>query len=80
MQCLTDTKSFRFADMVQEGWIAMFFDGNNGQLINISIHKIDSFTLLILVIIEFYKRKIQVMSKSEATAAFQNFEFVLSFL
>ena len=30
-----------------------FFDGKKGQLTNNSIHKIDSFTLLILVIIEF---------------------------
>ena len=35
----------------------MLFDGKKGQLINNSIHKIDSFTLLIMVIIEFYKRK-----------------------
>ena len=35
----------------------MLFDGKKGQLINNSINKIDSFKLLILVIIEFYKRK-----------------------
>ena len=35
----------------------MRFGGKKGQVINNSINKIDSFTLLILVIIEFYKRK-----------------------
>ena len=35
----------------------MLFDGKKGQLINDSINKLDNFTLLILVIIEFYKRK-----------------------
>ena len=43
--------------MIQKGWIAVLFDGKKGKLINKSINKTDSFTLLILVIIEFYKRK-----------------------
>ena len=37
----------------------------------------DSFKLLILVIVEVHKRNFQAMSKSEATAAFQNIVFVL---
>ena len=79
MQCLTVIKSLGrrwFADMVQKGLVDMLFDGKKGQLVNNS--KIDNSKLLILAIIEFYK--IQVMSKSEATAAFQKFVFVLSFL
>ena len=56
----------------------MLFDGKKGQLINNTINKIDNFKLLILAMIEFYK--IQVISKSEATAAFQKIVFVLSFL
>ena len=40
----------------KDGLLSLF-DGKKGQLISNSVNKIDSFALLILVIIEFYKRK-----------------------
>ena len=56
VQCLTVIKSFRLSMVCRHGPESMdcyaFL-----MLINNSINKKDSFTLLILVIIEFYKRK-----------------------
>ena len=54
-------QKFQVVDSLQtwsrKDGLLCFLDGKKGQLKNNSINKIDSFTLLILVIIEFYKRK-----------------------